>query len=378
MFDMVAETGRSKRILTPDVIKGFVITVIVLGHLLFLSPDGADRGETALPIQVLYTGLMLFFVISGYFYKPGRGYLKNVEYRTAEIVSVLIIAAIAFPLILIAYMACLGQSVDLSLYPQCILDTVGLGALFQPLSEVVYNWAPFGASTGYYYLMAMMVAFVMFYAVVDWALKGLKYLVATVLAFLVFQFVFAEFLPYYLPFFAQLSCMAVALMVFGAYLGKMHIMEQFEAGAWKTKMNLGILAASVVAVCVVAYFFHPGMEFDNCKFGYYGGYSVFPFYVTALLLIPFAFNLAFFVSKVPFLGKLLSIVGQHTLAILVMHCFVIKMLVAPFYPLVGGNGVWFPVMPTSVSVVAGLLSIAIITLISIYVFPRLLSKIHKA
>ena len=81
-----------KRLISVDVLKGILIVAIVFIHLVISrdivsTADAADiEGYTvgsesigSLVIQALYLGLMAFFVFSGYFYRPGRGFVENMR-----------------------------------------------------------------------------------------------------------------------------------------------------------------------------------------------------------------------------------------------------------------------------------------------------------
>ena len=67
-----------ERIKSVDIVKGMAILVVVISHLI------PDRTLSSW-ITKLFGGLMgLFFVMSGYFYKPGQSYMDNVKKIPAD------------------------------------------------------------------------------------------------------------------------------------------------------------------------------------------------------------------------------------------------------------------------------------------------------
>ena len=63
----------SKRIECVDITKGLAIIVVVISHLVMVT-------SISNAITRVFGGLMgVFFMLSSYFYKPGKGYLFNVN-----------------------------------------------------------------------------------------------------------------------------------------------------------------------------------------------------------------------------------------------------------------------------------------------------------
>lgn len=363
------------RIVVPDIIKGFIITVIVLSHFIFQN-TGEAGGNTGFSVmQIGFIGLMVFFVISGYFFKPGRSYVENVKKRITKLFLATIVASLVLPLILIPYLMALGQTVDLSTFPDFLLSIFSQRHLFEPLDTTGNTILNYMASTGYYYLQTMVVAFLVFYAVAAWAVRDVKNLAVSIIVALVAEYLMVEVVDMCLPFFAQLAPIAIAFMLFGAYLGDRKVIERFEAGGWKDVRNLVLVIVTLAATFALAYLFPPGMDFFKTYFGAYGGLSVFPYYINAILMVPMMIGLAFLLSKIPLLGKALSCVGKHTLAILLLHCFFVKLLIAPFYTL--PNGQWLPALGMPLAVVLGLVTVAVITLLAEYAPGKIASMMDR-
>ena len=368
----------SKRLDAPDVLKGFIITVIVVAHVIFMSGESSDRGELGIPIQVFYLGLMVFFIISGYFFRPNRGFVKNLDKRLKQVATVTFAGLLFLPLIMFCYLAVLGQSPDFSQYTEySLLRVFGSSSLFGPYTTYDPTVHPaFDTSTGYYYLQVMMVAFVIFYAIADKVVGNFGKTAVTIFLLVAATCVLREFVPFQLPFFAQLAPIAAAFMLLGASFGKFRVLEAMELGEWDRKVYIGVFVGSAIIAVALVYVFPPGILFDETYFGEYGGYSAFPYFVEASLACITFMGLAAAVSKIPVISKILEIIGRHTLALLTLHVFIIKLVIAPFYPLV--TGPTFPDMPIEVQISVAVATIVIVVAvgeIAPRIAPRLMSRI---
>ena len=64
--------------------------------------------------EFAYAGLPMFMVISGYFYKRGKGYIDNVKHRVIPVIITLVISAVFLTSMMYGYLWILGY--DLSGY----------------------------------------------------------------------------------------------------------------------------------------------------------------------------------------------------------------------------------------------------------------------
>ncbi|MCQ2070014.1 MAG: acyltransferase [archaeon] len=370
------------RLVTLDITKGIIMVIIVFGHLLFLNVDltGGGGGGNDVPtapsvLQAFLTGLMVFFVISGYFYRPHHGYVKNVKKRVIALFLSSALCFIVLPLVMALYLVVFGQAVDLSNYPDDVLLLFG-ELLFQPLTANEPLPFNFSIHLGYYYLQAITCGFIIFYAVADWALKSTRNMVVSIAVFLMLQMAIVDLLDMHLPFMLHLAPITTAFMLFGAFLGREKVVEKFEAGLYRTKENIVLTVASTAAMFLVAYIFPPDAVYRYCIFGYYGGVSVLSYSLIALLLMPLILNVFFCIGRLEIPRRILTAIGRHTLAILLFHSMLIKMILAPFYTIPYGN--WFPPISFVQSLIVGCLAIFFAVVIASY-GPKLIKRlIHRA
>jgi fucose 4-O-acetylase-like acetyltransferase len=367
---------QSMRLGSFDVLKGFIIFAIVMLHLIFTNKDTVgDQAvtETALVLQIVYIGLMSFFVISGYFYRPDRGFMHNISSRVKQLVIAIAICTVVLTGILFVWEYAFGTNAGLDGILTSFQYGFGLNKAFMDPSTTI----PFpicGPEVGYYFLWAMMMAFIIFYGLADYVMKDAWKVIATVVALLVIACVWTQFVNVRLPFFIDLAPMGAALMFAGAWLAKLDLGGTIERFEFRTKGFWLPLLICLVCGVVLCFFFHPDIKFDEEIYGAYGGYSVFPYFLEAVFMVVVYLYLAKFLSIIPLLGKALAKVGKHTLGILLLHGFVAKMIITPVWPITDLS--WFPSMPMGARVAIGFATLIICVLIC-HFGPKVVANLRK-
>ena len=84
--------GNTARVRSIDVFKGVAILIIVFCHICFATKS--DVGSPNAVIQTLYLGLMVFLMISGYFYRPERSFAENMKKRVTVLLLALVICCV--------------------------------------------------------------------------------------------------------------------------------------------------------------------------------------------------------------------------------------------------------------------------------------------
>jgi len=346
MSDYVARLG------SVDLLKGVLIVAIVFVHLvlsrsdiLFGAADAAvdigPQGEstTSLLIQALYLGLMIFFIFSGYFYRPGRGFKENMRKRFFQLVVALSICAIVLPIIIYIWMAVWGKAPDISDILIAFQWGFGLNGVFEPLD--VFTEHPIcGACVGYYFLWGMVWGFLIFYAVADRVYGDWKKTVLVIAILLVVTTVYRMFVDMKLPFYAQIGPIAAAFMLAGMLLAEHDVIAKIESFSFRSAKCWGIFLGSVLLAVVLVYLFPSGLEFDYLNIGRYGWFSAFIYFVEAMVMFVVMMHLSVFLSKASLIRELFDVPGRHTLGILLLHGFVATMMFVPFFN--KGNGSWVP------------------------------------
>ncbi len=355
-----------------DVLKGFIIFAIVMLHLIYTNHS--TYGQPALYLQILYIGLMAFFVMSGYFYRPDKGFRNNIESRAKQLIIAIAICTVVLSVILFVWLAVFGNPSNFDDFILSMRWGFGIHNAFGTY-DMTNTYPLCGAEVGYYFLWTMMVAFLIFYGLADHVMDDKWKVLAAIIVLLAVSFVWAEFVRIRLPFYAELAPMAAALMFGGACLAKLDIGGIIEGCEFRTKRFWLPLLICLVCGLGLMLVFNPDTNFDTMVFGYYGGYSAFPYFVEAVCMVVVYLYVALFVSKIPLLGTALSFVGKHTLGILLLHGFVAKMLIIPFWTVTHAS--WFPAdMVFTERIVIGLATVIICVLIC-HFGPVVIEKVRK-
>ena len=371
---MVGEgTASSKRIVTLDVLKGALMIGIVLIHLFYLSDAHTSRPGSVSPvyIQMLYLGLMLFFISAGYFFRPDRGVVNNIKKRVVQLLIPILVGLIVLPTILFAYLTALGQAPTWDdLYPSYkavlggvhVFDTytsagIDIGMCF------VYN--------GYYFLQLMVVAFIPFYILAEKVLDDPKKLFVAIFLLVTCTVLLREFVDMRLPFYAQLSPLAAAFMLLGAALGRKGLLERIEGASLKSGKLWAFFFISLAIGAVVVLIFPTGTGFDMTYFGEYGGYSAYPYFIAATFTCLALIVIGSLVARISVLSKVLATAGKHSIALICLHIFVIKLMMAPFHHLSSVNV--FPAVSTAENIAYWAVSVAVIVLLAEYL-PGIIKK----
>lgn len=355
------------RIRTLDIVKGMLIIAVVMTHMTMIS--SYERGDPNMLTEGLYILIMLFFVISGYVYKPERRYLRNVKNRTKQLGVRLVLGLTILPLILWPYLLMFGNVVTSDDYLRCLISLIGNDLVLQPLDASFTKLSCLNIYSGYYFLQIMIVGFIIFYAIADRLRDSLPKTVAAMVILTAMSFAMMEYIGYYLPLWFELTPFAVALMVFGSYLSNIKYVENAENTGWRGRRNWIVMAITLAGAAVMLYFLPIGTGFDYHYFGEYGYISIFPFLLTALLCGTFFLTLIAILPKIPILSDMFSFVGTFSIGILCLHIFIAKVLIAPFCPF--DFPAVMPVLETWEGVLLGTATIIICIIISYILNTRL-------
>jgi len=367
------ENMKEGRIKSLDVLKGVIILLIVLSHIV-LSSD-RDGGPSSLIIQTLYLGLMSFFMISGYFYRPQNGFLVNIKKRLVQLLVALVICIVVLTIAMFVWLTLLGYSPGLMDILQSFIWSPGGYLLLFESVNIPYHYPLTASCIGYYFLWAMMLAFIIFYALADRVIKDIRLSVITIISLLAVTVAICEFLPINLPLVAQLAPISAAMMFIGAVLSKYKVIEKIESFEFKNPRHWLGMVMTIVLLAVSVILFPPGTGFDLLYYGEYGGLSVFPYAVSSVLAFLSYSYLSMLVSRIPYLSDLLMMIGRHTLGILLLHGFFAKAIFATMHPLVTTS--WFP--PTA-TMTESLIVAAVVLVICIILcerFPSPLKSLYE-
>ena len=204
-----------------DIAKGFMILAVVLSHAWFADSDIlGDYLPFSMPV---------FFFLSGYTYKPGRGYWKNILKRVVALLLPYFLFCTVWNLFLPVYAGLVRQISPFAFVPtKASLWIAVLKADALNMSMCTPMW----------FLVSLFTASILFFLVAD---KTRNSLLRTVIAMAVLVAVtlgiemmkrakgIDPMVSGALPWFVDLAPYAAALMLFGAWCGGKRVFEKLNA-----------------------------------------------------------------------------------------------------------------------------------------------------
>ncbi len=324
----MGEGDRAIRSRSMDIFKGVAISIIVILHIGIVAKG--DVGDPAPPVQALYLGLVGLFIMSGYFFRPGRGFRENMLRRVRILLLALLIAAIGLSVISFLWCYLWGQPTDLDDLLLCMQRAFTLERSFVDFDEKI-PWAICGFSMGYYFLWVLLFSCMIFYAVADRIRDDWKLGLAVIAVLLGVTIAYRELFGFGLPFNLNLCPMATVFMIIGMYLARFDLVGRIESAGLRDRGFWIAFAASTVCVMALVYILPPSIDFEYMDFGKYGGWSALPYVAEGVLAFFMLLCIFRLLSMVPVISAAFVEVGRHTLGILILHAFVAKAITAPFF-----------------------------------------------
>ena len=322
------DCAKESRLRSMDIFKGVAISIIVILHIGIVAKSNV--GDPAPPVQALYLGLVGFFIMSGYFFKPGRGFRENMGRRVKILLVALLVAAICLSLISFLWCSLWGQPTDFNDLLHCMSRAFTLERSFVDFDAKI-PWAICGFTMGFYFLWVLLISCIVFYAVADRIRDDWKLGLIVVGILLVITIVYRELFSFSLPFNLNLVPMATIFMIVGMYLAKLDLAGRMESSSLRNPKFWALFLVSTIVLIVMVYILPPSIDFDYMDFGQYGGYSAIPYVIEGTLAFIMLLYVFFFLSKVPVISTIFVEIGKHTMGILILHVFIAKVIMAPFF-----------------------------------------------
>lgn len=274
-----------------DIARGIGLMLVIISHSCGLS------------YMLINYYIPLFFIISGYIYRPGRSYGENIARKAKR----LLIPYFGYNIFLLLFYVVMGRTLDETkksalgiLYSRCCLyDTT-------QFQENIF-WLDI-ANGAMWYLTAFFAACVVYYLVIDRCLSSRKFFIGCCVVFVAVTMALAE-LPVLLPWSIDVACVAALFMIFGTLLGRAEFFEK----NWNILWVLGVFVVYVFLSLI-----NPGINMSLREYGIYGEFSV-PFFIAigvsgSILCV----WIAKLVENI-FVGRFLEYVGQNTIVLLAFH-----------------------------------------------------------
>jgi len=243
-FPMDAETApetKAQRLKILDVYKGMAIMGVIITHLVLLQNGTNGRGgDPSAIVQFMFSGLFMFMLVSGYFYKPGGTYLEKVKKRVVPLVVIYVAAIVVMTLLTFAYMVIIGYDLTPYCSPFELISKVLIGknAFLEIGSEAfiaaTHTLAPFEVTIMMYYLGILALGYLIFYAIADRVLKDWRITIVTAAVLFLISSLYIEFVGIQLPFFAIYAPLVAAFLLIGALMAKYNFAGLLQDG-YRTK-----------------------------------------------------------------------------------------------------------------------------------------------
>ena len=349
----------NKRIQCVDITKGFSIILVVMLHLV------EDAGISTAVNRVLGGYLGVFFMLSSYFYKPGKGYWFNVKKRFFQLVVPLLFYNLVVLILCYVFEVIAGTNAGildyLKAYWDRIYDSTSLTAISLNSDSLTSLPSVLGDSIvnivlrPSWFLNRLFCSELIFFAVADWALRDVRRVCAAIFGLLTITVVYVQFSPVHLPL--QLdTCFAIAgVMLFSSYMKKLNLAIYIEKGRWDKKKLLitgAFLAAYAAAVLWLSDFF--GSVMMEGKFGNAGSVSVYIWFVCMVTFFYIMLLIGSSLSHIPFVSGTLKLLGKHTLMILIFHMLFGKIFIYIAWKILGFPAGEIPVWVQLAAVAAAL------------------------
>ena len=294
--------------------------------------------------ELVYAGLPMFMVITGYFYKSGRSYMDNVKHRVVPVILVLIISTVFLTSIMYGYMWVLGYDLgSYDLFDDIMTIIIGKEC-FSTIGVDGFTagavLAPYDISAGFYYLQILAVGLLIFYAIADHVLDDWRKTVTAMFALLSMTALYLELVNIQLPFSAQLGPVVATFLLLGALMGRHNVANFIENGYRQAKYWI-VFAAFLGAAVASVILFPSGMNLYNSRFGSNGALSVFTFLFLSITCGAVLWYITAFLIRVPVVSTIFTYAGLNSIILFTQHMFIAKLITAPFYTI--GTEYWVTV-----------------------------------
>lgn len=302
----------SKRFDFVDIAKGLGIMLVIMGHI---EHDFVPFcGSVHIP---------LFFVLSGYLYNIDKTEHAPFGENVFKRVKRLIIPYFIYNMLLYAKYILkhlVSNTLTLKVGGEAFAGFCYSAALLYKGVPAEKNFEGFVFGNGpLWFLTAMAVASIIFYAIIYFVLKhkfDLKKILVACMVLGVTSWLLCRYLPIYLPWSAEMALVGTIFMFFGLCLRKYNAVERFGK-KW---------AVPIVCVIVFAVLHYINGSANMAIQDY--GRSLSLYVLLGILGSVIMLYLSLLVDKSRILNRAVSYVGQNTLIILALHMTIISIMVS--------------------------------------------------
>ena len=238
----------AKRTQFVDMLKGVAILLVVFYHL--VGPCGVKSVLN----HFLDTALVIFFLFSGYFHRPGKRSLgENLKARAKGLLIPLFKYSLFFWAAASVYLIATGVPAIETLY--CLRNFFG-GCIWDRTIQNLFGWEYYSLGKRYlfladfWFLIVMMLTSILFFLIVDHVIKSKGKTLITAAVLFAITGVLRGF-GINLPYTFQMVPFWTASMLLGAFAGQYKLFEnEALTGAKEWALSFLSLAAGVVVAMI--------------------------------------------------------------------------------------------------------------------------------
>jgi fucose 4-O-acetylase-like acetyltransferase len=295
-----------KRLDAVDIAKGILILAVVLSHAWFANSNILG--------DYLPFSMPAFFFLSGYTYKPGRSYLKNIRKRALGLL---------IPYCLFGILCNLLYPVYITLSKSYVISGAKQALWLAWLKADALNML---MGTPMWFLVALFTASIIFFAVADRVRDSLAKTAITVAVLLAAAIVIDVVKKSTLVWFIDLAPYAAAMMVIGTYCGRRQLFAKLSVKA----VIIGLLCLAAAEVLNIIF---PGSGQTSVVIYIVGEkwYGVLTAFAIALTGSIGTLCVAKLLENVPVLRSIFKWLGRNSIWILCIHYCAIMLIELQLY-----------------------------------------------
>lgn len=274
-----------------DVARGLALLLVMVSHA-----HGLNR-------FLIYYYIQVFFIISGYIYKPGHAYGETIKKKAKR----LLIPYFGYSALLWTFYALIRRDAG-SMLRSLFGVVYSRFCLYKTYTHPENVYLMDIANGAMWYLTAFFVTSLIFYLVADKCLADWKTMAVVTAALLAVTYLLNE-LPVLLPWSIDIAAISAILMLIGAIMRKYDFFEQ-KPRLWLILLTLAAYVGMVE--------FNGRLNMSIREYGKFDGLSL-PFF---LIVSVSGSTLCIWFSKLIQnlkAGTFLSYLGTHTIELMALH-----------------------------------------------------------
>lgn len=324
-----------RRTIAQDAAKGMMIIAVVFFHCYLMSYDNPSDALNEFSVLNAFFPFILssFFFYTGYNYVPrGRTFKESVARRAKQLLIPMVFAAF-ISIVTLSSMELIYDHANVG----ATFHAIGNSILYSLMSEPTAWLIGFPKEGGVvfslvlslgllWFLYCLFICSIFFYLLVKHTNKKLSTLISVIVALLAMSFVLGQFAGTYLPYTVQCYPVVLAIMLMGSYLRQSRFLTKrisTKKGVIFHTINAIIAEGIVVGICFLAYYRSgatitgslPGGKFDD----HLKGLDALIAFIFSIFGTYFIHTVARLIKRIPFLGKSLQWVGNHSSFFYLFH-----------------------------------------------------------